>query len=97
MWKSCFYPGKRLNYLGSPVKLALQEETADWVADVATKALRNGYYSHLEPGGKSMVEGGFWKPNKEDLQRIREEIALGAVPLREIINPASFKKHFGVL
>lgn len=44
-----------------------------------------------------MVEGGFWKPNKEDLQRIKEEIALGAVPLREIINPASFKKHFGVL
>ena len=63
----------------------------------ATKARRGGYYFHLEPGGKSMVGGGFWQPNKEDLQRIREEIALDSVPLREIINSASFKKHFGVL
>ncbi|MFT4681221.1 MAG: hypothetical protein ACI9FU_001839 [Granulosicoccus sp.] len=63
----------------------------------ATKALRGGYYFHLQPGGNSMVGGGFWGPNAEDLLRIRQEIALDAAPLRKIINSASFKKHFGEL
>ena len=63
----------------------------------ATKALRGGYYLHLQPGGNSMVGGGFWQPEPADLQRIREEIAMDASPLREIINSANFKKHFGVL
>ena len=63
----------------------------------ATKALRGGYYLHLQPGGNSMVGGGFWQPEPVDLQRIREEIAMDASPLREIINSANFKKHFGVL
>jgi uncharacterized protein (TIGR02453 family) len=63
----------------------------------ATKALRGGYYFHLQPGDKSMVGGGFWQPEASDLKRIREEIALDASPLREIINSTSFKKHFGEL
>jgi len=63
----------------------------------ATKALRGGYYFHLEPGGNSMVGGGFWSPEASDLKRIREEIAADAAPLRKIINSASFKKHFGTL
>ena len=44
-----------------------------------------------------MVGGGFWQPNKEDLQRIREEIDIDAAPLRKIINSPNFKKHFGEL
>jgi uncharacterized protein (TIGR02453 family) len=44
-----------------------------------------------------MVGGGFWQPEASDLKRIREEIALDASPLREIINSTSFKKHFGEL
>lgn len=63
----------------------------------ATKALRGGYYFHVQPGGNSMVGGGFWGPNAEDLLRIRQEIAYDAAPLRKIINSASFKKHFGEL
>ena len=63
----------------------------------ATKALRGGYYLHLQPGGNSMLGGGFWQPNASDLKRIREEIASDSSPLRDIINSASFKNHFGVL
>jgi len=63
----------------------------------ATKALRGGYYFHLQPGGNSMVGGGFWQPEAPDLKRIREEIAVDAKPLRKIINSAGFKKHFGRL
>ena len=63
----------------------------------ATKALRGGYYLHLEPGGNSFMGGGFWQPNKEDLSRIREEIDADPDSLRKIISSASFKEHFGVL
>lgn len=63
----------------------------------ATKALRGGYYLHLQPGHKSMVGGGFWQPEAPDLKRIREEIAADASPMRKIINSPNFKKHFGSL
>lgn len=62
----------------------------------ATKELRGGYYFHIEPGN-TMVGGGFWAPNKEDLQRFREDIAADANPLRKIINSKSFKDTFGTL
>jgi len=61
----------------------------------ATDALRGGYYFHLEPGGRSMVGGGFWQPEPKDLKRIRQEIAMDDKPLRKIINSASFKKYWG--
>ncbi|MDP4663941.1 MAG: DUF2461 domain-containing protein [Salibacteraceae bacterium] len=63
----------------------------------ATKALRGGYYFHLEPGGNSMVGAGFWQPEASDLARLREEIASDPAPLRAIIDSASFKEHFGML
>lgn len=58
--------------------------------------LRGGYYLHLEPEN-SFIGGGFWEPNKEDLQRIRKELELDASELREIINATEFKKYFGTL
>jgi uncharacterized protein (TIGR02453 family) len=62
----------------------------------ATKKLRGGYYFHIEKGN-AMVGGGFWSPDKEDLLRIREDIAFDAEPLRKIINSKSFKENFGTL
>lgn len=63
----------------------------------AGKLLRGGYYFHVQPGGNSMVGGGFWGPNKEDLQRIREEIATDASELREILADKTFVDTFGTL
>lgn len=62
----------------------------------ATEALRGGYYFHIEPGN-TMVGGGFWAPNKEDLQRIREDIAMDAKPLRKILADKTFVNTFGEL
>jgi uncharacterized protein (TIGR02453 family) len=62
----------------------------------ATARLRGGYYWHLQPGA-SFVAGGFWAPSKEDLLRIRQEIATDASELRTIINSGEFKEHFGEL
>lgn len=58
------------------------------------KALRGGYYVHIQPGN-SFVAGGFWEPNKDDLFRIRKEIEQDASEIRAILNDATFQKHFG--
>jgi len=63
----------------------------------ATGQKRGGYYYHIEPGNKSFIAGGFWSPSKEDLLRIREEIAMDAEELRTIINAKEFVKTFGQL
>ncbi len=62
----------------------------------ATNELRGGYYFHIEPGN-SMLGGGFWGPNKEDLLRIREDIASNASDLRKVLDSKSFKDTFGSL
>jgi uncharacterized protein (TIGR02453 family) len=62
----------------------------------ATKKLRGGYYFHIEKGN-AMVGGGFWGPDKDDLLRIREDIAFDSEPLRKIINSKSFIATFGTL
>ncbi len=62
----------------------------------ATKWLRGGYYFHLEPDN-TFIGGGFFAPSKEDILRIREEIAADDQPLREILEDPTFKKSFGLL
>ena len=63
----------------------------------ATKLLRGGYYFHVQPGGNSFIGGGFWSPNKEDLQRIREDIATDASELRAILSDTDFVDTFNGL
>jgi uncharacterized protein (TIGR02453 family) len=63
----------------------------------ASKQRRGGYYFHIQRGGQSFIGGGFWAPNKEDLLRIREEIANDASEIREIINDPVFVSNFGTL
>jgi uncharacterized protein (TIGR02453 family) len=60
----------------------------------ATKQRRGGYYFHIQPGGQSFIGGGFWDPNKEDLQRIREEIATDASEIRAILADPTFVSTF---
>jgi len=62
----------------------------------ATKLRRGGYYFHIEPGN-SLIAGGFWAPNTEDLKRVRDEIAYDANPLRKILKSKSFVSTFGSL
>lgn len=54
---------------------------------------RGSFYVHLEPGN-TFVGGGFWRPEKDDLARIREEIALDD-ELTMILNEPRLKKEFG--
>lgn len=58
------------------------------------KELRGGYFIRIKPGA-SLVAGGFWEPNKEDLQRIRLEIAQDATEIKGILNDPIYKQYFG--
>lgn len=63
----------------------------------ATKWLRGGYYFSVEPGGNTLVAGGFWGPNADDLKRIRKEFEYDDQPIRKIIAEKNFQKYFGEL
>lgn len=58
--------------------------------------LRGGYYYHIQPGG-TVIGGGFYQPNPDDLRLIRDHIAQDDAPLRAVINNKDFKNVFGEL
>ncbi|WP_405567640.1 DUF2461 domain-containing protein [Polaribacter sp. Asnod6-C07] len=58
------------------------------------KELRGGYFLRIRPG-ESFLAGGFWEPNKDDLFRIRKEIEQDASEIKEILEDATYQKHFG--
>jgi uncharacterized protein (TIGR02453 family) len=57
---------------------------------------RGGFYYSIEPGN-TMIGGGFYAPNKEDLQLIRDQISMDSSPLRKVLNDKKFKVYFGEL
>ena len=59
----------------------------------ATKALRGSYHLEIKSGG-SFLAAGFWKPNKEDLFRIRKEFELDSSYIKNIISDKEFKTNF---
>jgi uncharacterized protein (TIGR02453 family) len=58
---------------------------------------RGGYYFSIQPGGQSMVAGGFWGPNPRDLKLIRDEFAFDDKPIRRILGSHEIKRLFGGL
>ena len=60
----------------------------------ATKLLRGGYYISVQPG-QNFIGGGFFQPEKNDLLRIRKEIAADDTTLRKIIADPTFQELFG--
>ncbi|WP_422091901.1 DUF2461 domain-containing protein [Tenacibaculum ovolyticum] len=58
------------------------------------KHLRGGYFLQIKPGD-TVLGGGFWQPEKEDLFRIRKEFELDDSEIREILAEDNFVKFFG--
>ena len=58
------------------------------------KELRGGYFIRIKPG-ESLLAGGFWEPNKEDLFRIRQEIAQDATEIKAILKDKNYQHYFG--
>ena len=68
------------------------------------KLRRGGYYFHIVPEGiendwtdQTVVGGGFYGPERDDLKRLREELAADGDTLREIISDKDFVRVFGEL
>ncbi|MBS1680355.1 MAG: DUF2461 domain-containing protein [Bacteroidetes bacterium] len=53
-----------------------------------------GFYVHLEPGNKSMIAGGMYMPNPDNLAKIRQEIDYNPKDILKILNDKEFKKYF---
>lgn len=60
----------------------------------STAALRGSYFLNIEPGN-SIVGGGFYGPNTDDLKRIRQEFEMDDTEIRAILNDKTFKATFG--
>ncbi|KAA1245079.1 DUF2461 domain-containing protein [Aquimarina sp. RZ0] len=54
---------------------------------------RGGYYLRLE-SGNSLMAGGFFSPNSEDLLRIRKEFEMDDQEIRDILANSEFKNAF---
>lgn len=63
----------------------------------ATALRRGGYYFHFEPGGKTIIAGGFFAPSSPDLKRIRTEMAAAPDSFRTLITAPEFVNTFGQL
>lgn len=63
----------------------------------AGAARRGGYFVSIEPRGKSVVGGGFYAPEKDDLLRVRREFEMDVTEIEKITSDKNFVKHFGEL
>src|SRR5690606_10747266 len=50
------------------------------------------YYLHLEPNN-SFIAGGYWRPEKEHLAAIRQEIDYNGDQFKQILQAPSFIQH----
>lgn len=68
---------------------------------LAARFTRNGqavhfptYYLHIEPGGMTDVGGGIWRPDTEELQKVRQEIDYNYKKFDSIVKSKKFQKYF---
>jgi uncharacterized protein (TIGR02453 family) len=67
------------------------------IAPGGWKATRLGYYIHLEPKGQTMVAGGLYMPEPEQLARFRREIDRDATRFKQLTRAQSFLETFGTI
>lgn len=64
------------------------------IAPGGRKSKKAGFYLHIEPGGTSITGGGIYMPEPNVLKALRNEIYQVPEELIEILESATFKKHF---
>ncbi len=62
----------------------------------ATQKLRGGYYFHIQPGS-SFAACGFWGPNPNDLQRIRQDIDINNKDWNKLLSTKTLVQTFGTM
>ena len=61
------------------------------------KSMLPGYYLHLEPGNKSILAAGIYRPNSDLLKKVRQEIDYNGQGLLSIVEKSSWRREFGAL
>jgi uncharacterized protein (TIGR02453 family) len=61
------------------------------------KSMLPGYYLHLEPGNKSILAAGIYRPNSDLLRKVRQEIDYNGQNLLSIIEKSTWQREFGQL
>jgi uncharacterized protein (TIGR02453 family) len=65
-----------------------------YIAPGGRKSRRLGYYVHLEPGN-SMLAGGMYEPDPQQLTAWRDSIDRDSRPFKSIASNETFRKFFG--
>ena len=91
--KDCVYRFNRDTRF-SPDKSPYKNHLGAYICAHGKKALRGGYYLHLEPGNCLMAAGGYWLPTNI-LTSCRNEIMGNIDEWRRRVENAPFMKLFG--
>lgn len=91
--KDCVYRFNRDTRF-SPDKSPYKNHLGAYICARGKKALRGGYYLHLEPGNSLVAVGGYWLPTNI-LTSCRNEIMSNIEEWRRRVENTSFIKLFG--
>lgn len=67
-----------------------------WISKGGRKSKGPGYYLHIQPG-ESMLAGGVYMPEPDQLKKIRQEIYYNAEEFKAILGQKDAKKYFNGL
>lgn len=67
-----------------------------WISKGGRKSAGPGYYLHIQPG-ESMLAGGVYMPEPDQLKKIRQEIYYNAGEFKAILESKNAKKYFNGL
>jgi len=67
-----------------------------WISGGGRKSSGPGYYIHVQPG-ESMLAGGVYMPEPDQLKKIRQEIFYNAPEFKGILDKKDAKKYFNGL
>ena len=56
-----------------------------------------GYYLQIEPGNKSMIGGGLWAPEADNLKKVRQEIDYSFDEFTSLVKNKAFENMYGDL
>jgi uncharacterized protein (TIGR02453 family) len=76
-------------------KLPYRTSMAASIAAGGRKSGRMAYYLHLEPHNRSMIAGGLYMPEPEQITRFREAVSRRPETFKSIIGAPDFKQYFG--
>lgn len=74
-------------------KTPYKKHFSAFMAKGGKKSIHAGYYFHLE-SGNCFAGGGLWVPDKEELQKVRQEIDYSFTDFKKIITTSDFKNIY---